>query len=268
MALINPESPLTDPSVPAPDEGALRSAPAGLAPLPPPAMGRILAAAAIAAIVAGMASTLVGEVIMERYRGDLNPSLKAHLDIKDMQRWNDARVHSAIWTFATMGGILGLAMGLAGGLARRSAMASAPAALAGLLLGAAVSSALSAVLVRWFYNVYDEQSVELTLPLLTHGAIGSAVGAIGGLAFGLGLGGSRRWKATILGGLLGAAAASILYEIVGAVAFASSQTDLPVSASIVTRAMAQLLVAIFSGVGAAWALRQSSEREPASPIPS
>jgi hypothetical protein len=94
--------------------------------------------------------------------------------------------------------------------------------------------------------------------LLTHGAIWSAVGAIGGLSLGLGLGGQGRWKATLVGGFIGAAAATIVYEMVGALAFASNKTDLPLSASIATRGMAQLLVAIFSAVGAASALRQSA----------
>jgi hypothetical protein len=80
---------------------------------------------------------------------------------------------------------------------------------------------------------------------------------VGGLAFGLGLGGRGRWKATVLGGLVGAAAGTVLYEIIGAIAFASSKTDLPLSSSIATRAMAQLLVPLLAASGAVLALRQS-----------
>jgi hypothetical protein len=72
----------------------------------------------------------------------------------------------------------------------------------------------------------------------------------------------------LVGGLVGAAAATIVYEIVGAIAFASSKTDLPVSSSITTRAMAQLLVAIISALGAVVALRESAKRAASSSVPS
>src|SRR5262249_8977291 len=111
------------------------------------------------------------------------------------------------------------------------------------------------------FKTHDPQPNELLLPLLTHGAIWSTVGAIAGLMFGLGLGGKGRWMATLVGGLAGAAAATIIYEIVGALAFASSKTDLPVSSSIASRGMAHLLVAILSVGGAAWALRPSPKKK-------
>ena len=45
--------------------------------------------------------------------------------------------------------------------------------------------------VSIFYKMYDPQSGELMLPMFTHGAIWAATGAeIGGLAFGLGVGGN------------------------------------------------------------------------------
>lgn len=109
-----------------------------------------------------------------------------------------------------------MTMGIAGGVARRSSNASAGAAIVGLVLGFAVAASLGLFLVSNFFKKFDPQSGDLVLPLLTHGAIWSAVGAIGGLAFGLGLGGKGRWTATLGGGLLGAAAAAVIYEIVGA----------------------------------------------------
>ena len=91
---------------------------------------------------------------------------------------------------------------------------------------------MSLIFLSIFFTRYDPQSGDLVLPLLTHGAIWSAVGAFGGLAFGLGLGGQGRWKATMVGGLVGAAAATVVYELVGALVFASSKTDLPLSSSV------------------------------------
>ena len=56
-------------------------------------------------------------------------------------------------------------------------------------------------------------------------------------------------------------AATIIYEIVGAVAFATSKTEMPLSASTATRALALLLVASLSSVGAVIALRQPTKKE-------
>ena len=117
------------------------------------------------------------------------------------------------------------------------------------MLGTAVVASLAWLLVPVFYKRYDPQVGNLALPLLTHGALWSATGAIGGLAFGVGLGRQGRWNATLVGGLVGAAAATVVYEFAGALAFASSKTDMPVSSSIETRAMAHLLVVILSAVG-------------------
>jgi MFS family permease len=264
MVLIDPES---SPSDPAPAEITPHLAPAGEKPFSEQ-YGRLLALALAAGLIAGVASWLAGEVILNGYKSDLVPALKISPSPEDIRRWKDARIYSATLTFATMGGCLGLTMGLAGGLARRAVFASARAAIQGLLLGTAVAGSTAFVLVSIFFKRHDPQSGDLVLPLLTHGAIWSTVGAIGGLAFGLGLGGQGRWKATLVGGLVGAVAATIVYEIVGALAFASSKTDLPVSSSITTRGMAQLLVAILSAVGAVLALRQSAKREASSSVPS
>ena len=127
------------------------------------------------------------------------------------------------------------------------------------MLGAAAAAASSLILVSLFYKYHDPLSSDLIFPLLTHCAIWSAVGAVGGLAFGVGLGGPGRWKATMVGGLTGAAAASVVYELVGALVFASSKTDLPLSSSSTTRGLALLLVAGLSSIGAVVALHQPAK---------
>jgi hypothetical protein len=227
-----------------------------------------LGIAIAAGFVAGVASSLVGEMILNRYQNDLLPPFTHRPSPEEIRRWKDARLYSATQTFAAMGGLLGLTMGLAGGLARRSVFASAWAATGGLILGTAAGASTALVLVSNFFQRHDPHSGDLVFPLLTHGAIWSVVGAIGGLAFGLGLGGRGRWIATASGGLVGAAAATIIYEIVGALAFETSKTDQPVSSSITTRGMAQLLVAILTAVGAFLALRRSSQREATLSVPS
>jgi hypothetical protein len=227
--------------------------------------GRLLAFAIAGAVIAGVGSVLTGEVVLNRYQSALTPPPKISPTTEDIRRLRDARVFSAALTFTAMGGFLGLALGFAGGLARRSVQAGFHAASLGLLVGAAAAGSLAFLLVSLFFNKYDPQSSDLVLPLITHAAIWSAVGAIGGTAFGLGLGGRGRWMATLVGGLLGAAAASVIYEIVGAIAFASSKTDLPLSAALTTRVLAQFSVALLAAVGAVLASNHSARKELASP---
>jgi hypothetical protein len=236
--------------------------------LPAERIGRLLIFAAVAGLLAGVASELICERIMSSYNTDLNPPLTQIPNREDMRRWREARVYTATFTFTTLGGLLGLALGLAGGLVRRSVTACALAATWGLVLGSVAAGFLSLALVSYFYKSFDPNSGDLVLPLLTHSAIWSSVGAIAGLAFGLGIGGRGRWKATLGGGLAGAVAAAIIYEIVGAVAFASSKTEMPLSASAATRALALLLVASLSSVGAVLALRQPTKRRAKTAVPS
>ncbi len=260
MVLTDPESSPSDHGSPLPEGGTMRPGP--LIPRPPSTgFSRPLVFALAAGLVAGAGSWLAGEFIVAAYQSDLTPALKARPTAEDMRRLRDARLYSATLTFTAMGGFLGLAMGLAGGLAQRSATASARAAILGLVLGTASAASTALVILPIFFKRHDPQTGDLVLPLFTHGGIWSTIGVVGGLAFGLGLGGRGRWKATLVGGLVGAAAATIVYEIVGAVGFASNKTELPLSSSITTRGMAQLLVAVLSALGAVWASSQPSKED-------
>ncbi len=230
--------------------------------------GRLLAFAITAALIAGAAALVAGENILDAYHNDLFPPLKITPTIEDMSRLKAARLSTATLTFTCLGGFLGLAMGLAGGLARRSILAGIRAAIFGFVLGAAAEGILAYLVVSMFFKRYDQLAGDLALPLLTHGAIWLAVGAIGGLAFGLGLGGQDRWRSTLVGGLLGAAVATVVYEIGGALVFASSKTELPLSSSVTTRAIALLLVALFSAVGVAWASNSAVRAKESASLPS
>jgi hypothetical protein len=224
--------------------------------------GRLVSLTIAAGLIASVVSFLAGEVIMKRYESDLLPTLKISPSPEDIQRWRGAQLYSATFTYLSMGGLFGLAMGLAGGLGRRSVAAGIKAAVLGLMLGGAAAACVALVVVPIFHQRRDPQSVDLVIPLLTHGAMWLTVGACGGLALGLGLGGRGRWAAALAGAMGGAAVATIVYEIVGAIAFASNRTDLPVSSSVATRGMAQLLVATLAAAGATTALGQSAKRKP------
>ena len=267
MVEIDPAPTPSDGTSAAPEGNTPRSVAAGPEPSPV-GTSRLLVFCLVAGLLAGTASLLAGEAIMNRYGADLYPPVKRQLSPEEIKRWHGARLYCPVAIFSTMGGFLGLAMGMAGGLARGSVFRGAWAAMVGLLLGTIVAASASLLFVSLFYKKHDPETGDLVFPMLTHGAIWSAIGAMGGLVFGLAIGGQGRWKATVLGGLVGAAAATVVYEIVGALAFPIDRTDLPLAASITTRGMAHLLVAILSAVGAAVALQQSRTRQAPSSLPS
>jgi hypothetical protein len=136
------------------------------------------------------------------------------------------------------------------------------------VIGSIAAASVSLLVLPYFFKNRDPQSHELILPLLTVGSICSAIGAAGGLAFGIGLGGRDRWIKSLLGGMLGAGLGTVAYEVVGAIAFATDKTELAISMTAVTRAMLHVLVATLAAVGAALALGLSSKRrDPAPPPP-
>jgi hypothetical protein len=175
--------------------------------------------------------------------------------IPGWQERASAGIRNAVLACGLMGAAVGIVLGLAGGLARRSPRASAVAAFLGLFMGAAAGggSALAAVPLASHVRERDpgNMATEMASSLLVHGLPWAAVGAVGGLAFGIGLGGRDRASRGLLAGLLGAIAGAFLYEILGALVLPSAKTDEPIAASWGIRLLAQLLAVILPAVGIA-----------------
>jgi hypothetical protein len=227
--------------------------------------GRLLGMALVAGLLAGVAAWLAGEAILEAYRADLSPKVRREADAQAIRRSARAHLASASGTYAALGAIVGVSLGLAGGLARRSASAGARAALLGCVVGAIAGVSTSLLVLPNFFKNHDPQSIDLVSPMLTLGSICSSVGAAGGLAFGIGLGGRDRWLKSLGGGLLGAALATVAYEVIGAIAFPTDKTELPISQTPTTRAMLHVLIATLTAVGSALALTLSSKKREAAP---
>jgi hypothetical protein len=166
-----------------------------------------------------------------------------------------AGTRNAALAMGLMGATLGLSLGLAGGLAHNSARAGAVAALLGLVLGAAAGAGAAVAAVPLATRVHERDpgnmSVEMASSLLVHGLPWAAVGAVGGLAFGIGLGGRTRPSRGLIGGLLGAIAGTFLYEIIGALALPGSKIIDPIAATWGIRLLAQVLAVIPSAAGVA-----------------
>ena len=159
--------------------------------------------------------------------------------------------------YGLLGAALAGALGMTGGLARRSPRRALAGAGAGLVLGAVAGATAARVFVPLFLRNENTQAEDLLLSLLTHGGIWSLVGAAAGLSLGFGFhGAGPRALLSGLGGLAGAVLATILYEVIGAMAFPLEQTGQPISAGAGSRLFARLVVSVAVAAVAARALRK------------
>jgi hypothetical protein len=225
-----------------------------------PVNARTWGLALAAGILAGVCAALATESVLRAYRPSLMPRMKAMPTTEDARLLTAAQVASGTVAFGAMGGLLGLAFGLAGGLWRRSLKAGGMAGVAGAIAGAVVAAGVAWAILSVVYTRVDPQSQDLVIPLLYHEGLWSVAGAIGGLVFGLGAGGRSRWLRTALGGWVGAALGTLAYEMVGALVFPTHRTQLPLSGSAETRALAALLVGLGAAIGIAVAARAPQGR--------
>jgi hypothetical protein len=163
---------------------------------------------------------------------------------------------------AVFGGLLALFLGWVGGWARGSVRAALVAGLVGAGAGAA-AGALAPYLVLPAYARYRQMyGGDLAASLVLHGTLWAGIGAAGGLALGLGMGGRLRTWHAALGGLFGAIGGALLFDLLGALFFPLDETGLPMSSSTRTRLLARLTVAVVAAAAAAWsaARRPATER--------
>ena len=173
---------------------------------------------------------------------------------------------TAMISYGALGGLLGLGLGLVGGRARRSLARGVSAGGLGLVLGGAAGSALSWKLVPYYLHALAAErealADDIALPFLIHLGLWVGVGVAGGLALGLGMGSWSRGALAVLGGAVGAALGTALYEFVGAVAFSGAETNLPIALGVGPRLLAHLGVAVLAALGAAGAARHLTLARP------
>lgn len=218
---------------------------------------RVWILALMAGLIAGFTSWLIGEAIHGRFGPPelvvtASPSggfLGAPEIHKLRMAKRAAQTLEATLTFGSLGAVLGLALGLAGGSARGSARAALSAAIAGAILGGVVGAALTEVVLPIYFRFLNPDTNDLILGILIQVVISSGIGAVGGAAFGIGFGDRSHAVRAALGGLLGATAGVLVYEMVGALAFPTDGTSNLISATWVTRLFARLAVTTLASAG-------------------
>jgi hypothetical protein len=163
-----------------------------------------------------------------------------------------AELKNAALVFAILGGVTGFAMGLAGGLAVRASARGLKVGLVALVAGALVGTLASLGLVPLFYRELIPDTNDLLTPILIHGGIWTAIGAVGGIAFAIGTGMSKKQFAdSIAGACFGAVLATILYHMLAAAVFPAAKSTEAVANTAVVRFLAMSLVPILIAIGAA-----------------
>jgi hypothetical protein len=160
-----------------------------------------------------------------------------------------ASTRNGMASFGILGASLGLGLGLAGGLLRGSARSAGLAGVVGLVLGGGAGAVMAKVLVPIYFA--KPQADSLTVPLLVHGGIWSAIGVGVGLAYGLGIGGhGRKAEAVfyaVLYAVVGSLLATFVYEFAGVLLFPTAQADRPLPISPGIRLFADLVVSLVIG---------------------
>jgi hypothetical protein len=252
-----PESPPIPPSGAAGAQPSGAADPGGVAGRPDSGRsGAVRLWALGAGAGAALVSWLLIEATLETFkpRGTARQFVGSTFLFAGWEAREAAASRNAALALGLMGATAGLALGLAGGLARRSARAGAAAAFLGLVLGAAAGAGAALAAVPLASRVHQRDpgnmSVEMASSLLVHSLPWAAVGAVGGLAFGIGLGGRHRAGRGLVGGLLGAVAGAFLYEVIGALALPDTKTINPIASSWGPRLLAQVLAVVTAAVGA------------------
>jgi hypothetical protein len=209
----------------------------------------------IAGLLAGFISWLIGELLHRRFDQPApalsGPPSSAQMMGALFRAERAAQISEATLAFGALGAVLGLALGLAGGSARRSARAALSAAIVGWILGGAVGAASTKVILPLYFRILNPDTNDLIVGILFHVVISSAIGAVGGAAFGIGLVDRSRAFRAVLGGLLGATAGALVYEMVGALAFPLAKTSSPIATMWGARLLARLTVTILASAGVA-----------------
>ena len=151
-------------------------------------------------------------------------------------------------SYAILGAILSLGLGMSAGSlkGRRSIARLFLAGLAGAVLGACAGVVSSYLLFPAYFRRME--TADLTLSILIHLGIWTAIGGASGLAFGLGSGRRGMFVKSLIGGITGGALGAIVFDICGAF-FPLARTERPLAEQAGTRLTANVILSLSVALG-------------------
>jgi uncharacterized membrane protein required for colicin V production len=220
------------------------------------------------AILGALAAFLIDERFGMRFIPESNmvTIMGSQQNIPTIPATHRAERKNAMLAYGIFGGVLALALGVAGGLARRSSASALRGGVVGLILGSVAAPVATAVLVPIYHRMLnttpEEESTNITLPLLVHCGIWAAIGTAAGMALAIGLEDRARILSTILGGLFGGVVGASIYEIVGTLVFLRGTTQ-SISPEWPMRLIAVLTASLFVAVLGAYGAVSAKPKRPA-----
>jgi hypothetical protein len=216
-----------------------------------PAPGRRSGAVVrLAAVLAAMAAGLAAWVVTERGTFRVQPvAEKVHImGVESMAPTVRTRTAAAqrevMGVLMAFGTLLGLGMGLAGAIPARSWRRAFVACVIGALAGLLAGILPTGIVLPLYHRAQERGGGDLSNSLLMHLGLWVPLGAAAGLGYGIGRIEPRRWWITVVGGAVGAAIGTLVYDVLGAFLFPLAETGKPISEAWITRLMAFLLVAL------------------------
>ncbi|MDX2035312.1 MAG: hypothetical protein SFX72_01575 [Isosphaeraceae bacterium] len=215
------------------------------------------AMAVIVALVSGTVAWGIGEATYDLFQPSKEAASQPYAFKQLNAEKNRADGINGSIAFGALGGLLGLGLGCVGAWAAQAPRRIPAAAVLGLVLGTVAGAAPCPFLIPLYHQHYDPEVPDLKLPLVIHAGIWCSLGAAAGLAFGFGYSDKRKLAAIFLGGFLGAFAATVLFDVLGAILFPFSEADVPISPSLPARILARLIVAVGVALGVVVAARRN-----------
>jgi hypothetical protein len=150
--------------------------------------------------------------------------------------------------YAIVGALLSLGLGAAAGwlVEPRSIVRGCLAGLAGLVLGACGGAASSYLLAPLFFG--HMEAADLKLAVLIHVGIWTAIGGAAGAAFGIGSGSRRLFVLSLIGGIVGGAIGTLLFDVSGAF-YPVAHTERPLAETAGVRLAVDSLLSSCVAVG-------------------
>src|SRR5262249_16129140 len=121
------------------------------------------------------------------------------------------------------------------------------AAIVGALIGAGVAR----VVLPFFYRRLAPDPNDVMTPILIHGGIWTALGAVSAMAFAIGIKARRDFFYIIVNASVAAFSASFLYHTAAEGLFPTANSSEPIATSVAARLLAAATVTTLVAVGAA-----------------
>jgi hypothetical protein len=233
---------------------------AGSRPRPNP---QVCAIALAFGFIAGLSAWVGGELTYGLFRPRLLPTVVMGVSTlqPSAQTLHAADSKNGALAFGLLGCLTGLAMGIGGGVAGRAPLRGVVVGVGAMILGGLVGAGASLALIPFFFQGLVPDPSDLLTPVMVHAGIWGAIGAVGGLAFAIGMSRWRQLPDAIIGACIGSALATILFHCCGEMLFPESSSTQPLASWSTVRLMAMLLVSLAVALGAVWGTISRSSAE-------